>query len=201
MNFNNLEKEKKLLLAVGVVVIIAAGVAIFSSSNNGEKNQNQQTPEAVEKNPAPEAPKPIVIPQVKNQDQFRSEVPVNTKVPEMNEPLTAAQKEKIAVPNVVTAAAPGADTSFRSFEIRGEGGKFIPSEIIANQGDIVHISFSAVDKDYDIVFPSYSMSQRAKQGTKKNLEFQALSAGSFIYYCDSCGGVNSAATGKIIIVK
>jgi plastocyanin len=123
------------------------------------------------------------------------------KVPGMNENLTEAEKEVIAVPSIVTPAAPGASASFRSFSISGDGGRFVPAEIIARLNDIVHVNFTAVDKDYDIVFPSYGMRQAAKKGETKILEFQAVSEGSYTYYCDSCGGAKSPASGKIIVVK
>jgi plastocyanin len=134
-------------------------------------------------------------------DKFRSEVPTNIKVPDENTVLTEAQKKEIAVPTVVTEAAPGATSKFRSFNISGEGGKFIPSKIIANVGDTVHVNFTAVDKAYDIVFPSYNMKQSATIGQTKILEFQALIDGSFLYYCESCGGAGGPTQGNIIIVK
>lgn len=143
----------------------------------------------------------IIESQSSGTDVFRQEVPVNVKVPEVNTVLSEAEKKVIAVPTVVVPAAPGATAQLRNFNIFAEGGKFIPSQIIANVGDTVHINFTAVDKGYDIVFPSYNMMQVAQKGETKILEFQALEDGSFLYYCDSCGGPNSATAGKIIIVK
>jgi len=105
------------------------------------------------------------------------------------------------LPTVVAPAAPGVESNYRSFDIKAEEGKFIPNKIIANQGDTVHINFTAVDKGYDIIFPSYGMKQIAKIGQTKVLEFQALSDGSFLYYCEVCGGADSLATGQIIVVK
>ena len=134
-------------------------------------------------------------------DVFRQEVPTYVEAPGVDTVLSEAEKKVIAVPTVVVPAAPGATAQLRSFNISAEGGKFIPSQIIANVGDTVHINFTAVDKGYDIVFPSYNMMQVAQKGETKILEFQALEDGSFLYYCDSCGGPNSATAGKIIIVK
>jgi len=134
-------------------------------------------------------------------DKFKAEVPKDIKVPTVNEVVSEAQKKEIAIPTVVVPAAPGVVSSFRNFNISGEGGKFVPSKVIAKLGDTIHINFIAVDRDYDIVFPSYNMRQTAKQGQKKVLEFQALAAGDFLYYCEVCGGPDSAATGHIIVVK
>ena len=132
-------------------------------------------------------------------DRFREAVPKDVKVPEMNEKLDTAQQKIVAVPTLVTPSAPGATTNFRSFDISGEGGKFVPEQIIARVGDVVHVNFVAVDKAYDIFFPSYGMHLSAQQGQKKVMEFQAVSKGSFIYYCDTCGGLNTETRGKFIV--
>ena len=192
-----MNKKKLLLIGAGVLVIIILVVMIISTlgkkktttTNQSATNDEQQ----VNNSDLP------AIPDAK--DKFREEVPQDVKVPGMNEVLTEAQKTQIAVPSIVTPAAPGAESSFRSFAIRGEGGKFVPAEIIARQNDIVHVTFTAVDKDYDIVFPSYGMRQVAKKGQTKILEFQAVSEGSFTYYCESCGGANGPTKGKVIVVK
>lgn len=134
-------------------------------------------------------------------DPYREEAPVITHIPEANEVLPAAQQQVVAVPTVVVPAAPGVESNFRNFNISGEGGKFIPEKVIAKVGDTIHINFTAVDGDYDIVFPSYNMKQAAKKGQTKILEFQAVQDGSFVYYCESCGGLSSTAKGNIIIVE
>lgn len=134
-------------------------------------------------------------------DKFRTEVPSNIVVPDQNTQLTEAEKKVTAIPTVVTAAAPGVEAQFRSFDIKAEGGVFTPSRIIARVGDTVHVNFTAVDKDYDIVFPSYNMSQVAKKGQTKILEFQAVEEGSFLYYCNACGGETSNTKGNIVIAK
>ena len=132
---------------------------------------------------------------------FRTPVPANTVVPEVNATLTSEQAKVVAVPKVVVPAAAQSDTHYRSFDIQGTGGIFVPSQITAYLGDRVHINLTAVDKDYDLVFPSYSMMISVKKGETKFLEFQATFEGSFDYYCNACGGLSGPAKGKIIIVK
>lgn len=134
-------------------------------------------------------------------DEFRADVPTDIVVPTTETKLTEEQKKEIAIPSVVVAAAPGVSSKFRSFKITAEGDKFIPTKVIANVGDTVHIDFTALDKAYDIVFPSYNMMQNAKQGETRILEFQALQEGSFTYYCSSCGGPEAGPKGNIIIVQ
>ncbi|MHB8842878.1 MAG: cupredoxin domain-containing protein, partial [Candidatus Aquicultor sp.] len=95
---------------------------------------------------------------------------------------------------------PGSLSSTLSFNIKAEGGKFIPSKIIGRSGDTMIINFTAVDNNYSIVFPSYNMRQVAKKGETKMLGFHTSETGSFTYYCDICGA-NTTATGTIIVTK
>jgi len=132
---------------------------------------------------------------------FRAEVPKDIVVPELTTKPQELKDKEIVIPTVVVAAAPGVESKFRSFSISADKNFYNPSKIIARVGDTVHINFTAVDKDYDIVFPNYRMSQVAKKGQTKILEFQAQQEGDFLYYCQACGGPNSQTVGHIIIVN
>ena len=141
------------------------------------------------------------FPTVTSTSEFAAPAPADTKVPSAGEILPAAEQKVIAVPTTVVPAAPGATTQFRTFNITAQGGYFTPYKIIANVGDTVHINFTAMDKTYDITFPSYGMKQTAQPGQTKVLEFLAQQSGTFQFYCDSCGGPTSTARGQIIIAK
>jgi len=196
-----MNKKKKLLLIGGaIIVVIILIILVIVSSTNKKKEINQP----IVNNQGNQVKTEATTTKVeagKTSDPFEVAIPKNIKVPTANEVLPDNLKKEVAVPTVVVPAAPGATTKFRSFNIKAEGGKFIPSQIIVNVGDTVHVNFTAVDKDYDIVFSSYNMKQTAKKGQTKVLEFQALKSGNFIYYCDLCGGPNSKTKGNFIIVK
>lgn len=182
-----------LLILFGIAVILAALVI------RQQIRSTKITPmiPAAEETPAPA---PLVPEAASSNDTFHSEVPAGIIVPGPGEILSPAQQKEIAVPDVVTPANPGSSSNFRNFNISGVGGEFVPEKVIVRLGDIANINFSAVDGDYDIAFPSYNMSQTAKQGETKILQFQALAEGAFIYYCPSCGGPDSKARGQIIVV-
>lgn len=127
----------------------------------------------------------------------RQEVPEDVVVPELNQEIG---NENIAVPLTVSPASPQGEAMFRRFEISAANDKYIPSEVIVNQGDTVHIDFTAVGKEYDITFPDYGMKQTAQKGEKKILEFQALNPGKFLYYCELCCGMDGNTKGYIIVV-
>jgi plastocyanin len=128
----------------------------------------------------------------------KSAVPAGTVVPGVGATSTP---KNVAVPQVVTPAAPGVSAQLRVFNISADKDAFAPSTVIANEGDTVHINFTAVDKTYDITFPDYGMKQTAAAGETKILEFQATSPGKFAYYCESCGNSATSPSGYIIIVS
>jgi len=199
----DLDLRKKAVI-IGVAVLVLIIIIILLVAANKSKNTTKTTVGNKTQTSTEATSKPVVTSEDKpttTVDKFRSEVPVNIIVPDQNTKLTDTEKKVTAIPTVVAAAAPGVEAKFRSFDVKADGGVFTPSKIIANTGDTVHINFTAVDKDYDITFPSYSMKQTAKKGQTKVLEFQAVEVGSFLYYCDACGGETSSAKGSIIVAK
>lgn len=127
----------------------------------------------------------------------RSDVPPGTVAPAVG---ATGTPEGVAVPQVSIPAAPGVKAQLRVFNITASNNVFTPSTVIANEGDTIHINFTAVDKTYDITIPDLSLQQTAKKGETKVLEFGANPPGKFAFYCESCGGLNSSAIGSIIIV-
>lgn len=191
--------NQKMFLVMGLILTIFLIIlVIVDISRRGKKEAVKVYPEQANKTGE------IVIPVARTETEpspFRAEVPANTIVPEMDTDPQKITDKEIVVPSYVAQAAPGIESKFRIFDIKGEGNEYNPSKIIARVGDTVHVNFTAVDKDYDIVFPDYAMSQQAKLGQTKILEFQALQEGDFLYYCQACGGPNSKTVGHIIIVN
>ena len=178
--------KKRWTIIISIIVLVLIVVGIWFYLNKEEVNVVDNNSEAVELEDEGE-----------NVDPYRSEVEVDIVVPEKDD---VVEDEKIAVPKVVSSAAPNVESKFRSFDIVASEGVFTPSEIIVNEGDTVHVDFSSEDGEYDITFPSYGMKQTASAGQTKVLEFQANQSGKFLYYCESCGGEESSATGNIIVV-
>ncbi|MFA5024008.1 MAG: cupredoxin domain-containing protein [Patescibacteria group bacterium] len=197
-NVDDLDK-KKIIIVLGIIIIAILTTLIIinqRAAKSLKKLDNAVKVVTPENNStAPKTKSTTTI------DQFQVEMPKDVKVPEPNEKLSGTQKAEIAVPTISIPAGPGTATNFRSFEITAEGNKFTPTKIIVNRGDTIHINFKAVDKDYDIILKSYNLRQTALKGETKVLEFQAVQAGDYIYYCERCGGINGTARGEIIIVK
>lgn len=190
-----LDVNTKKIIVVMAIVIIALMVVILVPKKE-KATVNEPVPEIV----TPTSTEVVTVNDAVS-DKFRTEVPANTSIPNTDTKLSEEQKKEIAIPTAVIPSSPGASSQFRTFDIKAEGGKFVPNKIIVGLGDIVHINFTAVDKDYDIVFPSYNMKQTARSGQTKILEFSAMAEGNFSYYCELCGGPNSTAKGNIMVVK
>ena len=195
--------KKQTFLIIGSLLILLLLALIFKV-NYGKKslpNNNEG------KTSAPTSTDTQVITDLNSSstpisgDKYKTEVPKNIIIPVVNDKtLTEEQKKIIAVPSIVEPGGTGTTGSFRNFDVKAEGGKFIPSQIVGKLGDSMVVNFTAVDRDYSISFPSYNKRQIAKKGETKLLGFHAGESGSFTYFCDICGA-NTTATGTIIIVK
>ncbi|KKU36405.1 MAG: cytochrome c oxidase subunit II [Candidatus Azambacteria bacterium GW2011_GWF2_46_32] len=150
---------------------------------------------------APEAPlapveeAPVV--EIPEGETSAPAVPEGVTVPTVGE---TEAPEGVAVPTVVAPAAPGVSAQFRSFDVKAQNDAFSPNEIRVNQGDTVHINFAAIGKTYDILIPDYGLKQTAKAGESKVIEFQALNPGTYAFYCELCGGLQSKTKGVILVV-
>lgn len=125
------------------------------------------------------------------------EVSSDVKVPDAD---AADVAKDVAVPKVVSDAAPGVEAKFRAFDVKVENGSFSPSTIIVRQGDTANIKFTAVDRDYDFVQPDYGLSSKLLRGKTQLIEFAGVNPGKFTFYCSSCGGPSKGPIGYVVVV-
>ncbi len=144
--------------------------------------------------------------EVKGEDAFRPEnekalatveggtrETIATSIPTPGVGETAASPD-IAIP--ITATPVGLGTfNLRIFEMKGEGGKFVPSTIVVNAGDVVQVKFTAVDADYTVSISDFGVSKLIKKGTTANVDFQPYDFGQ---YKMTCASEACAATGMVI---
>ncbi len=192
--------KKKLILIIGFFVILLLVLVVFLELKKS-KNETKINNESVGNIYLPDEKTTAIVPNDFVETDARKAVPVGVVVPEPSDVMPDNLVNEIAVPTAAVQAASGTDTKIRVFNVSADGGVFTPSKIIANQGDIIHIEFTAVDRDYDLVFAGYGMSATVSQAQTKSLEFQASLDGRFPYYCVSCGGTEINAQGEITVVK
>ncbi len=121
----------------------------------------------------------------------KKEMPVDVFRPD--NPDVAAAGNAVSVPE--SAAAPanvsessGSRTSvtLRDFEIKAEKGKFMPSKVVVNDGDVMTVRFTAIDADYNIFFPDFGVYAVASKGQTVKRQFQATPYGQYEFFCKDC---------------
>ena len=206
--FNNknmdLHKQKILIAVGGVLILTGAAVFLgggirkftgnsgsdgddypFGMFNGGEDNNGG----------GDDTEKPAALPTVEGGS--RTEVSQKIKTPEMN---ASSVPKDIAVPKNVVPSGGSLNSSFRQFDVKGDGGKYAPGTIVVDENDIVDVFFESVDADYDLYFPDFGIYKKIMKGGKAKIQFQPYPYGEYKFYCkDSCGGKD--VSGKLIVNK
>lgn len=166
-------------IAIISVLVVVAAATIFLLSQKQPSGQSAAT-------------SPLGAPVT------RTEAPKNIAVPDMH---TQNVPQNVAAPTTISPAGPNTTANFRSFAIRVEHDAFSPNTVIVKQGDVTHISFTAIDKNYDFAQPDYGLSSPLPSGREKIIEFGAGLSGKFTFYCTSCGGPTKGPVGYIIVTQ
>lgn len=175
-----MEKGKIISIVVGVLVL---GLVIFLVP------WAKQPPGSLQE-PLPESEG------TQTQSKTRAGAPIDAKVPELN----SLAPSNVAKPNLVAPASPGASESIRKFSLKIENDKFSPDTVSVYKGDIIQLSITAVDKNYDFTQPDFGFNKSIPKGQTIDGGFQASAAGKFTFFCSACGGPDKGPVGYIIIV-
>lgn len=103
-------------------------------------------------------------------------------------------EEKVTIPQQIFSRN---DVSVNSFlvnnhwlwmiEMKAEGNSFDPNSLIVNEGDVIDIKLSAIDRDYEIYLPGLGIYKLVPKGQKSEVQFQAYPAGEHLFACkDDC---------------
>ena len=177
-------KKRVALIAVAVIVVVAVILVFIMVGKKGsapaanDNNINAENATA------------------SSGTATRLPAPANVIVPDAGAQNVSAD---VAVPQVVSAAAPGADSKYRSFNIIVQNGEFMPSTIAVNLGDTVDLQIGAVGGNYDFTQPDYGLRVSLQNGQNKKVEFAAMSSGKFVFYCSSCGGPAKGPMGYLVV--
>ena len=87
---------------------------------------------------------------------------------------------------LVSVAAKGQDQGqVREFTVKGDHYAFSPSTLTVNKGDVVKVTFTAVDIAHSFTIDdTYRISKRAAAGQSVTFEFRADTAGRHAIYCN-----------------
>lgn len=181
-----MSKNKIIIIAVVLVVIVVIAVVFLLHPGSPASTPVASTGTTAQSTTA-SSPNAV--------DATRALVPVNIIVPGVGQAVASS----VAPPQVVAPANSHTTSEYRSFNIKADDNEFTPSTIIVNQGDIVNIVITAVDKAYDFTQPDYGFKQPIPAGQSKTIQFGATAAGKFTFYCSSCGGPAKGPVGYIIV--
>ncbi|MCR4328016.1 MAG: cupredoxin domain-containing protein [Patescibacteria group bacterium] len=120
----------------------------------------------------------------------REKVQEKIATPEEGDTATPAN---VAVPTTVVDTG---KSSFRHFDIAVTGNNYNPSTIVVNEGDVIDISLTAEDKDYNIFFPDFGVYKEVIKGQTGKLQFQGYPFGQYKFVCDEC---TPSFEGKLIV--
>jgi len=195
------QKQIKIIVGVAVVVVVAALLAVgssqgwFGAKNGGIPKVNISTSTTSNVN-TPGADtfrqgQENALPTVEGGTRIVSDETIKT--PEVGASTTP---KDVAVPTNVLETGPSA---FRQFEMKGEGGKYVPSTLVVNEGDVIDINFTAVDAKYNVFFPDFGVYRTIEKGASMKIQFQGYPFGKYGFYCkDICG---KEVTGTLIVNK
>lgn len=176
--------KKKTILIVAVIVVIVVVIVAFIVAG-------------MQKGSAPSAPTNNVGEQASSSASATNlPVPANVVVPDAGAQNVSPD---VAVPQVVSPAAPGVDSKYRSFNIIVQNGVFVPSTVAVNLGDTVNLQIGSVGGDYDFTQPDLGFHVALPDGENKKIQFSPMAAGKFVFYCSSCGGPAKGPVGYIIV--
>lgn len=181
--------DKKIIIVVVVALAVLLLVAYLLSSFSAKKSAISPLGPAGETTGGPA--------QLPGGSATREAAPLNLSVPGATSTDIPAN---VAKPQIVGPANPSNTASFRSFTVSIKGNVFSPDTVIVKMGDIAHINFMAVDKDYDFTQPDYGFYVLIPKGQTKLVEFQATAEGKFTFYCKSCGGPAKGPVGYVVVV-
>jgi hypothetical protein len=176
-----MNRKKTIIVAIVAVVVLLIVIFVVVAMKKGS------VPGAANGAPAAKVPAAPVT---------RLPAPENVIVPDAGAQNVSSS---VAVPQVEAAAALGSNAKYRSFDIIVQDGQFMPSTIAVNQDDEVNLQIGAVGGDYDFTQPDYGFHIPLPDGKNVHFEFGATAAGTFVFYCSSCGGPAKGPVGYLIV--
>ncbi len=139
-----------------------------------------------------------------SQKEGGEEITAEAGQPMFNENLSEEAMNKEATKAVEITGGPegSAKNPVLTYEIKAEGGKFIPAETVIEKGRRVQIGVIAVDADYDISFAApLGTYLQIKKGQAAVFGFDAgeEKIGEYVFVCKDFCPKSGTMAGKLIV--
>lgn len=139
---------------------------------------------------------------VMNEKGESENVPSSIKEPTFEKKISDDVLQKEITKPIEVNVPKDVKTEIRLYEIKAEGGKFVPNELVIPHGGMVQIQFTAVDADYDISFtPPIGAYVKAKKGEFTTFGFNASenNVGEYTFVCKDLCPKSGGMVGKLIL--
>jgi len=176
------KKQTYILSSLGVLVVLLVAWGVFFRNGTGYVPGGQLEPAGQSSGIGTNTPPKNNIP------VFSPDVPVDAtpSVPKNEAPASAN---------------PTLGTKLLFFDLKAVAGGFTPSSFTVHKGDSLHISFTAVDGDYDLDFPYLGAYFSAvKKGQTKDVPFDTSISGTFAFECRDYCPASGKIQGSLIVL-
>ena len=107
----------------------------------------------------------------------------------------------VAVPSVgETRGLYDAVKNTRIFRAYLDDEQLVPSTFIVYQNDNVQLEITSFDNTYDINQPEYGIHMPIRLGMRTLIPFKATQAGTYLLFCQSCGGPSKGPVGYLMVL-
>ena len=115
-------------------------------------------------------------------------------------PIDASKYKNIATPVFVQESAQESKNKVLGFNLSIANNTYSSNKILANEGDIIRITLTSLDNKADFTLPALGIKREAARRESKRIEFQAVSAGNFQFFCESCLPEDDNSKGLLMVV-
>jgi len=116
------------------------------------------------------------------------------------QPIDASKYKNIATPVLVQELATENKNKVLGFNLSIANNTYSSNKILANEGDIIRITLTSLDNKADFTLPALGIKREAARRESKRIEFQAVSAGNFQFFCESCLPEDDNSKGLLMVV-
>lgn len=177
MVYNEDMGRKTLIVALSVVLLVGILMLGFRLMDKSSNQDNDTSEKSLE---------------LEGAGKSLSSVEGGSREP-IKEVIVTPEKESkgvpsgVAVPQDVIRREEDGGKALRNFSIKGENNTYVPNTIVVNDGDVINISFTAVEKKYNIFFPDFGIYKTVEKGQTQTVNFQATPYGQYTFFCkDVC---------------
>jgi len=186
--------EKRTILTVFLVILVISFLILVVVPWKGAP---KMFPENTVGSPGGQTPGPSLLPPSPSSSLVtRGLTSTNVIMPP---PDTFKVPTDVAIPQLDLPINTKSAAHFKVYDLKVQGGKFIPSTINVYRGDIVRINLTAIEQNIDFTQPEYGLKVSVAKGETKTVNFGDTAIGKYTFFCSICGGPTQGPIGYLVV--